>query len=523
MTKKRPVILAIMDGWGHREEEAHNAVSLAKTPVVDGLDKGGIKSLLLASGEAVGLPEGQVGNSEVGHMTIGAGRVILQDLRRIDMAIADGSLTELPTLENFIKSLKTSGGRAHLMGLISSGGVHSRDAHILALAEALVSKGVEVILHAFTDGRDTLPKLALESLPKFVAQLPKGITLGTVVGRYYAMDRDNRWERTESAWRALTFGTSQRSASDAEVAVSDAYAAGLGDEFIEPTVIGDYAGMADGDGVLMANFRADRVRQLMAAFCFDEMATGSLVAIQEQKCGFDISGRPQLHRPLGLVPFAEALTPYMDTLITPPTIKNTLGEVVAEAGLKQLRLAETEKYPHVTFFLNGGSEQSQSGEERTLIASPHVKTYDLAPQMSAKGVLDALLAAIKGGESDLIIVNFANPDMVGHTGSLEATIKAVETVDKAMGEVIKAVNKAKGVMLLTSDHGNCEVMWDSEADCPHTAHSYNPVPFYLIGGGEKQGVRDGTLADIAPTLLDLLGIEQPQEMSGTSLLTNLLL
>ena len=502
--EKRPVILCIMDGWGHREESSHNAISLASTPVIDRLDRDAPKSLLLASGPAVGLPEGQVGNSEVGHMTIGAGRVILQDLARIDASVEDGSIKTLPGLDAFAARLEESGGTAHLMGLVSPGGVHSRDRHIAALAEGLVERGVPVALHAFTDGRDTLPMLAAETLPGFEGGLPDGARIATVVGRYHAMDRDNRWDRTEAAWRAVTHAKAERSAPDAGAAVKAGHAAGLGDEFIEPTVIGGYAGMRNGDGILMANFRSDRVRQLMAAYCLDS-------------CGFDVSTRPELVRPLGLVAYSEQLDPHMDALFGTPAIANTLGDVVAAAGLKQLRLAETEKYPHVTFFLNGGVEKAGNGEDRILADSPDVATYDLKPEMSADQVLESLVTGIEGKSHDLIVVNFANPDMVGHTGVLEAAIKAVETVDAAVGRAIEAVEASGGAMLVTADHGNCEIMWDEEAGSPHTAHSYNPVPAYLIGA-DGASLDNGGLADIAPTLLDLLGLGQPAEMTGRSLL-----
>ena len=502
--EKRPVILCIMDGWGHREESSHNAISLASTPVVDRLEATAPKSLLLASGPAVGLPEGQVGNSEVGHMTIGAGRVILQDLARIDASVEDGSIKTLSGLGAFASRLLESGGTAHLMGLVSPGGVHSRDTHITALAEGLVERGVPVALHAFTDGRDTLPMLAAGTLPRFAEGLPEGARIATVIGRYHAMDRDNRWDRTEAAWRAVTHAAAEHRAPDAGDAVKAGHATGLGDEFIEPTIIGDYAGMRNGDGILMANFRSDRVRQLMAAYCLDS-------------CGFDISTRPELVRPLGLVPYSDQLDAYMDALFGTPEIPNTLGDVVAAASLKQLRLAETEKYPHVTFFLNGGVEKAGKGEDRILADSPGVATYDLKPEMSADQVLKALITGIEGGNHDLIVVNFANPDMVGHTGVLEAAVKAVETVDAAVGRAIEAVEASGGAMLITADHGNCEIMWDEEAGSPHTAHSYNPVPAYLVGAGDVS-LSDGGLADIAPTLLGLLGVDQPAEMTGQSLL-----
>ncbi|XDZ65717.1 2,3-bisphosphoglycerate-independent phosphoglycerate mutase [Alphaproteobacteria bacterium LSUCC0684] len=502
---KKPVILFIMDGWGHREDSRNNAVRLARTPTIDRLEREVPKAFLLASGPAVGLPEGQVGNSEVGHMTIGAGRIILQDLARIDAAVADRTIGTLPHLDRFADDLKKSGGAAHLMGLVSPGGVHSRDSHLMALAEALVERGIKVWIHAFTDGRDTLPKLAGETLPAFAENLPDGAHMATVTGRYYAMDRDRRWERTAAAWEAITHARADHYAATTCDVVEAGYSAGLGDEFLLPAVIEGYEGMADGDGLVMANFRADRVRQILAGWLLDDP-------------DFRPHERPRLIRPIGLVPYSDQLDTAMDALFGPPDIPNTLGEVVARAGLSQLRLAETEKYPHVTFFFNGGMEESRENERRELVPSPKVATYDLQPEMSANGVRDILVDAIRKGQHDLIIVNFANPDMVGHTGDLNAAIKAVETVDQAVADTIAALDTAGGVMLLTADHGNCEIMWDDDAQSPHTAHSYNPVPVYLIGGGTA-GLRDGGLSDIAPTLLDLLGLDIPQEMTGSTLLT----
>lgn len=503
-TSKKPVVLLIMDGWGHREESRYNAVRLANTPVIDGLETSVPKSFLMASGPAVGLPEGQVGNSEVGHMTIGAGRIIKQDLARIDDAVADKSLHALPQLDRFAESLKASQGTAHVMALISPGGVHSRDAHIMALIEALTERDVKVAVHAFTDGRDTLPKLAGQTVPVFVSNLPEGAFLATVTGRYFAMDRDHRWDRTQSAFDAMTSGQAEASAYDVTAALDQAYQNGISDEFIPATVIDGYQGMADGDGLIMGNFRADRARQILSAYLLDD-------------AGFDTASRPAFSASLGLVSYSDQLDTVLPQLFGPPIIKNTLGDVTAAHGLTQLRLAETEKYPHVTFFLNGGVEELSQGEDRDLIASPKVATYDLQPEMSADGVLASLLGAINDQAHDLIIVNFANPDMVGHTGDLDAAIKAVETVDYAVGQAVEAILANDGVMIITADHGNCEIMWDEDASSPHTAHSYNLVPAYLING-EGFTLADGGLSDLAPTLLTLMGLPVPDEMTGQSLL-----
>lgn len=493
-----------MDGWGHREDDRNNAVRMAETPVIDRLDATVPKSFLVASGPAVGLPEGQVGNSEVGHMTIGAGRVIPQDLTRIDRACSEGRLSTRPQFDAFVDQLKKTGGTAHLMGLVSPGGVHSRDAHIMALAQALTDRGITTAIHAFTDGRDTLPKLAQKTLPVFQAELPQGAFLATVTGRYFAMDRDNRWHRTEKAWKVITCGEGECEAMDAASAIAQAREDSRGDEFILPTVITGYQGMKNGDAVIMSNFRADRARQLLAGWCLDS-------------AGFDTSARPDLLPAMGMVSYSDDLDTVMTTLFEELHVPDTLGEVIAGAGLHQLRLAETEKYPHVTFFLNGGEEGRREGEDRSLIPSPQVATYDMQPEMSAESVRLRLIEAIESDHYDLIIVNFANPDMVGHTGDLGAAIKAVETVDHAIGTILPALAEKDGVMLLTADHGNCEIMWDDETGSPHTAHSYNRVPAWLVGGHGEQ-LRDGGLADIAPTLLALMGIETPDSMTGTSLL-----
>ncbi|MFQ5773692.1 MAG: 2,3-bisphosphoglycerate-independent phosphoglycerate mutase [Kiloniellaceae bacterium] len=503
--RPRPVVLCILDGWGHSEARENNAIRLARTPVLDRLFATCPHGLIDASAQEVGLPREQMGNSEVGHMNLGSGRVVMQDLRRIDAAVENGDLARLPALLRFIDRLKATGGTVHLMGLMSPGGVHSHQAHIARLAEAVRAAGVRVAVHAFLDGRDTPPRSAVEYVKDFRAAAPEA-PIVTVTGRYYAMDRDKRWERTALAYAALVEGKGER-AADPVAAIERSYAAGAGDEFVRPAVIGDYAGMADGDGVLMANFRADRVRQILRALldpAFDAFARRRTVRFAAAA---------------GMVEYSSALNAFLDSLFPPLDLRRTLGEVVAEAGLAQLRIAETEKYAHVTFFLNGGRETEFPGEERILVPSPKVATYDLQPEMSAPELTDRLVAAIDSGRFDLIVVNYANGDMVGHSGDLEATIKAAETVDRCLGRVTAAVERAGGALVITADHGNAEQMVDPETGQPHTAHTMNKVPVILVGGpAGVESLADGRLADIAPTILELIGLPQPDEMTGQSLI-----
>lgn len=504
-----PVILCIMDGWGLADESPTNAVSVASTPHFDRMYQNYPSCKLDASEAAVGLPQGQPGNSEVGHMTIGAGRIIMQDLPRIHHAISDGSLAKSPTLISFAEKLKTSGGAVHLTGLTSIGGVHAHSSHILALGEALMEMGAQVYLHIITDGRDRLPKAALEELSEFIKQVPEGITIASVTGRYFAMDRDKRWDRTQKFIDVVTQAKAPHHATDAISAIQNAYDRGESDEFIAPTLLGDYAGMVDGDGVLMANFRVDRARQFMRAFYNPE----------ETMCTIpNLTLSPRYNGPaLAMTPLAEDVDGYVQHLFGAPDLSQGLGEVVARSGRKQLRIAETEKYPHVTFFFNGGVEQPNQDEDRFMAPSPKVATYDLAPDMSAETVLEQAVQAIRDKAHDLIILNFANPDMVGHTGSIPAAITAVETVDSAIGTLEAEIGEAGGVMIITADHGNCEVMWDNTAQSAHTAHTTNQVPCILVGGGKDIEMRDGGLADLAPTLLAFLGIEKPDVMTGHSL------
>ena len=506
--RPRPLVLCILDGWGERADRADNAILLAKTPNWHRFMAQYPHAHLQASESFVGLPSGQMGNSEVGHTNIGAGRVVMQDLPRIDKAIKDGALEHNEALAAFIAALKKSGGTAHLMGLISPGGVHSHQDQIAALARRLDEAGIPVAIHAFLDGRDTPPRSAEGYLAKFLADTKglKGVRIATVGGRYYAMDRDKRWDRIETAWRALALGEGEK-AADAKAAIAQSYAKNKGDEFVPPTVIADYRGMADGDGVLMGNFRSDRVREI-------------LVALVDPK--FEDFARPRVVRfaaAAGMCEYSARLKPLLGTLFPPEALHDTFGEVVARAGLKQLRIAETEKYAHVTFFFNGGREDEFPGESRILVPSPKVATYELKPEMSAPEVTDRLVQAIGGQTFDVIVVNFANADMVGHTGDLAAAEKAVETIDACLGRIAEALIRVGGAMLVTADHGNAEMMRDPKTGQPHTAHTTNPVPLLLVNPPPGvTGIGDGKLADIAPTLLALLGLERPRAMTGQSLL-----
>ncbi|MGF1659463.1 MAG: 2,3-bisphosphoglycerate-independent phosphoglycerate mutase [Rubrimonas sp.] len=496
----RPTVLCILDGWGLRAETDANAVALARTPVYDRLMATRPHATLRTSGSDVGLPDGQMGNSEVGHMNIGAGRVVWMDLPRIDRAIEDGSFAENDALRAFADKVKAAGGTAHVLGLLSPGGVHSHQRHMAAAAQALAALGVPVLLHAFTDGRDVAPSSAPEHLAAFRRVAPEA-RFATVSGRFYAMDRDKRWERVQAAFDAMVRGRGETAAT-AEDAVAAAHARGETDEFVAPTVIGDYAGMRDGDGALCVNFRADRAREILAALGDPDFD------------GFDVSARPRLSAMCGFASYSGAHDRHMSVMFPPQDIANTLAEWVSAQGLAQFHVAETEKYPHVTFFLNGGIETPWPGETRHMAPSPKVRTYDMKPEMSAAEVRDHLVAAIDGGENALIVANFANPDMVGHTGDLAAAIAAVETVDAALGDVAAAVERAGGAMLVFADHGNCEMMVDPETGGPHTAHTTNPVPLILVGGPEGATLSDGRLADVAPTALALMGLRRPPEMTG---------
>ncbi|MCC7260442.1 MAG: 2,3-bisphosphoglycerate-independent phosphoglycerate mutase [Alphaproteobacteria bacterium] len=506
--RPRPVVLCILDGWGCSDSPEHNAIARARTPNLGRLKSMFPHSTLETSGLAVGLPEGQMGNSEVGHMNIGSGRVVMQELPRIDMAVKDGSLAKKQPLADLIAALKRSGGACHLMGLLSPGGVHSHMDHLAALAGIVAGAGVPVRVHAFLDGRDTPPSSAAEYAAQFEQAIAgKGaIRIATVSGRYYAMDRDKRWDRVAKAYDTLVHAKGARCATLGE-AIEKSYAGGVTDEFVIPAALGDYAGMNKGDALLVGNFRADRVRQLLSTLRmpeFDGFARGAL---------------PEFCAAVGMTEYASTLTPYMQTLFPPESLGNGLGEIVADRRMKQLRIAETEKYAHVTFFFNGGREQEFAGEERILVPSPKVATYDLQPEMSAREVTDHLVDAINDGRFDFIAVNYANTVMVGHTGIEAAAIQAVEAVDHCIGRLWEAVERAGGLLAITADHGNAEQMCDPDSGGPHTAHTTNPVPFLLCGNAAK-GLRlnHGKLADIAPTLLTLMHLPIPPEMTGDVLI-----
>lgn len=505
----RPAVLCILDGWGARESSDNNAIILADTPNYDAMINEFPSARLSTSGISVGLPDGQMGNSEVGHMNIGGGRVVKQELPRIDEAIANDWVKDIDCIKKSIAALKKNGGTCHILGLLSPGGVHSHQDHMIGLASVYASAGIKVAVHAFTDGRDVPPKSAIEFIEKFEADLSgmDNAHIATICGRYYAMDRDNRWDRVKKAHNAISRGLG-KSASSALEAIDQAYRAELTDEFIEPSIIDGYIGMNGGDAIIMANFRADRAREIMATF------------VDPDFDGFEKSAPPKLVAALGMSKYSDHLIQYMDCLFPTDPLKDTLGEIVADHKLKQLRIAETEKFAHVTFFFNGGNEALYAGEERILIPSPDVATYDLKPEMSAPEVTDKLVEAIVAEKFDLIVVNYANPDMVGHTGVLEAALKAVKTIDDSLGRLRAAVEKVGGAMLITADHGNIELMKDPQSGAPHTAHTTNLVPVILVNGRPANNltISDGALCDVAPTILALMDLEQPAAMTGQSLI-----
>ena len=501
-----PVVLLILDGWGHRDDPADNALAQAHLPNWHALLAQHPHTLIHTEGRHVGLPDGQMGNSEVGHMNLGAGRIVYQTLTRIDAAIEDGSFFANAELRAACAAANAGNGTLHLMGLVSPGGVHSHERHIVAMLELARREGVAwVAVHAFLDGRDMPPRSAQPSLALLQTACAQvgNARIASVTGRYFAMDRDQRWDRQRRAWDAIVEASSDHVADDALSALSKAYARGENDEFVAPTVIRGSVPMRDGDAVVYLNFRADRARQLTAAF------------VAPRFSGFE-ARRPQLSRFV-------CLTEYDATLQAPVAfasddLRHTLGEVLADHGLTQLRIAETEKYAHVTFFFSGGREEPFAGETRTLVPSPKVATYDLQPEMSCPEVTAKLVAAIHSGAIDVAICNIANPDMVGHSGILAAAIKAAEAVDVAIGAIAAAVRDVGGALLVTADHGNVEMMRDPVTGQPHTAHTVGPVPLVYVGSRAATLRSGGALRDVAPTLLDLLGLPPPAEMTGQSLL-----
>ena len=512
--KSRPVALIVLDGWGYRRETEGNAIALANTPTWDAIWRHPARTLLEASGTRVGLPKGQMGNSEVGHLNLGAGRVVMQDLVRISTAISDESFFQNQALVAAARNARDNDRTLHLLGLIGSGGVHAIDTHLLAVIELARRERVpRVAIHAITDGRDTLPRSGLGYMQKLLGETRgerrndgASVRVASVSGRYYAMDRDRRWPRIELAYRAIVDGTGP-SASDPVEAIRAAHDAGVTDEFIVPVAIFEngtaVAPMHDGDQVICFNYRSDRMRQIVRALT------------DPQFDGFDIAGRPKV----GVTTLTE-YDPTLDVAVAfaPQSMARILAEVLANNGRTMLKTAETEKYPHVTYFFNGGREASYDGEERILVPSQKVATYDLMPEMSAPGITDVLCSAIASKDHDFILCNYANADMVGHSGSLAATIQAVETVDTCLARVLAAAETAGLRLLITADHGNAEMMIDPESGGPHTAHTSNQVPFVAIGDDDVQAFREGgALCDVAPTILGMFGMDQPEEMTGTPL------
>ncbi len=502
----RPVLLCILDGFGIGDEtSAHNAIARAKMPNYQRILKTYPHSQLETSGLAVGLPEGQMGNSEVGHMTIGSGRVIFQDLPRINKAILDGELTQNKNLLALISDLKKSGRTCHLLGLLSDGGVHSHQGHITFLAKFIAESGVKVLIHAFLDGRDVAQKSALIYLEKFITDTKseKNIAIATVGGRYYAMDRDNNWDRVALAYNTIIAG--KNSLHDAISIVANSYQNGTTDEFLLPCATNEYAAMQDGDALIACNFRADRIREISSALLDPEFKNFATKKIK-------------FSHTLALTEYCEHLNNFYKILFPTITIKNSLPEILEQQGLAQLRIAETEKYAHVTFFFSCGKEKEMRGEKRILVKSPSVATYDLKPEMASAEIGAKLKTAIESEEFDFIIVNYANPDMVGHSGIIDASIKACEAIDAQLGILEKIILEKDGMLLISADHGNIECMVD-ENHHPHTSHTTNPVPFIVIGKNVSDfKVNDGALNDIAPTVLALMKIEQPKEMTGKNLI-----
>jgi 2,3-bisphosphoglycerate-independent phosphoglycerate mutase len=510
MSRRGPLVLVVLDGWGLREERAGNAIKLARTPTYLELLDRFSHSSLQASGERVGLPRGQMGNSEVGHMTMGAGRVVYQDLTRIDKSVEDGDFFEKPALVDAMTRCQGDTHALHLVGLVSPNGIHSHTRHLYALIEmAARYKLARVYVQGFTDGRDTSPNGGAGFFGELEQVMSKAGTgrVASVGGRYYGMDRDNRWERTQKAYDAMVSGQGPRGRSAVDY-IRKSYEAGVTDEFVEPGTIVDandqpIGPIRDGDSVIFFNFRSDRARQLTRALALDELA------------GFERRPHPKIHM--------TTMTQYDRTftfpvVFPPQSLSGSFAEVIAAQHMTNLRVAETEKYPHVSYFFNCGIEKPYPGEDRILVPSPKVPTYDLQPEMSAKGITDNLVNDVEGRKHDVIICNFANADMVGHTGNLDAAVAAVETIDACLARIVRAVRDADGILIVTSDHGNAEEMWNSELNEPHTAHTCNPVPVILVQDVKGMRLRDGcSLRDIAPTMLGILGVPAPKEMTGQDL------
>lgn len=503
---QKPLVLLILDGWGYRQDAPDNAITQANTPVMDRLWEQHPHCLVDGSGGAVGLPDGQMGNSEVGHVNLGAGRIVYQDFTRISKAISDRSFFRNPVLSDALKATTSANGAVHVMGLLSPGGVHSHEDHLMAMVEMAVEQGAnDVYVHAFLDGRDTPPKSAMASIERFealFARLGKG-RFATLSGRFFAMDRDKRWERVEQSYKAIYHGLSGNRDVNAIEALENAYERGETDEFVIPVVIGQPAPVADGDAVFFMNFRADRAREMTQAFTDTDFD------------GFDRGTRADLSAFVMLTQYADTLD--APSAFPPEPLNNVLGEWLAKHDKTQLRISETEKYAHVTFFFSGGREQEFDGEKRVLIPSPKVKTYDLQPEMSSEQLTDELVSAIESQAFDVIICNYPNGDMVGHTGNFDAAVKACEAVDHSVGRVVSALDAVGGECLITADHGNAEQMSDANTGQAHTAHTNELVPFIYVGRPAQ--AHNGRLSDVAPTILHLLGMQQPDEMTGTSLMT----
>lgn len=509
MTQK-PVMLLILDGWGYREKTTpDNAIKNGDTPNWDSLLENYPNCFIETSGNDVGLPEGQMGNSEVGHMNLGAGRIVMQDLPRIDLAFKNGDVEKNPVIIELVNTLKSNGKACHVLGLMSPGGVHSQIRHIVGLCKILDDNNIKTYVHAILDGRDTPPSSGKEYVVGFETEIKdmKNVKIATISGRFYEMDRDKRWDRVEKAYNTVALAEGERFKNAAE-AIESSYKAGVTDEFLVPCTIGDYNGIEDGDAIAMANYRSDRAREITYA-----------LADSEFTC-FERKKTLKLSLAVGMTEYSVDHNRFMSVVFPPQTLTSIYGEIISKNNMTQLRIAETEKYAHVTFFFNGGEEKEFEGEERILIPSPKVATYDLKPEMSLYEVTDNLINAIKSKKFDTIICNFANGDMVGHTGIMEAALKAVKVVDDCLGKVCEAIKEVGGEMIVTADHGNIEKLVDEKTGEPYTAHTVGKVQAVLFNN--QSGIKylnDGCLADIAPTMLELLGIEQPAEMSGKSLIS----